>query len=481
TWTRIAGINNSIAHNGRYPSMAISNSSKGDISKTTGVFSWPQLNPGSFGFLGYGADQPLGSGSVFAVEEQGPPTYSSQVPCWADDATDNVFWCADNTDSTTINVFSTTDFNTVDKKSPWLASEIGSGDQLMGGAARNGVQYIGVLGTFETETPFHGGWSAAYAKSTDQGATWSHFKVLDWRKVPALAKFDVLFDSKKGDAFVTYNGDINVDRLNRVHLLLSVRDTTTNDSTGNVAVIDVYEDPNGNMGGNIVAENLRDNAYTEETLTPSLGQMGPCTYLATDQTGDVLLAQWIQVPAGLDSAYNDVFVAVKSINDAEYSTPVNLTNTPNMDESSTHLAPMLKTNGNGSFTAFTQYTYGPGETGPRWDPATTAVSYVAPYTFNATVGVNEGFTTVNSFTLDQNYPNPFNPSTIIKYTLAEKNNVSLKVYDMLGREVASLVNGLQDAGAHQISFNGKNLSSGMYIYTIKSGNFTQSKKMLLMK
>lgn len=88
---------------------------------------------------------------------------------------------------------------------------------------------------------------------------------------------------------------------------------------------------------------------------------------------------------------------------------------------------------------------------------------------------------VNNFSLDQNYPNPFNPSTTISYSVAERSNVSIKVYDMLGKEVATVVNSVVEAGNHNVSFNASNLASGMYVYTITAGNFTSSKKMMLLK
>jgi hypothetical protein len=96
-------------------------------------------------------------------------------------------------------------------------------------------------------------------------------------------------------------------------------------------------------------------------------------------------------------------------------------------------------------------------------------------------GVNDANQVVRSFNLSQNYPNPFNPSTKINYSLAEKSNVSLKVYDMLGREVANLVNATQEAGNHSVNFNASKLASGMYVYTLKSGNNVMSKKLMLLK
>ena len=98
-----------------------------------------------------------------------------------------------------------------------------------------------------------------------------------------------------------------------------------------------------------------------------------------------------------------------------------------------------------------------------------------------TTGVNDGKQVVRSFNLEQNYPNPFNPSTKISYTLSEKSNVTLKVFDMLGREVASLINGSQEAGQHNVSFDASKLASGVYVYTLKSNSNVMSKKMMLMK
>ncbi|MCF6269664.1 MAG: T9SS type A sorting domain-containing protein [Melioribacteraceae bacterium] len=87
----------------------------------------------------------------------------------------------------------------------------------------------------------------------------------------------------------------------------------------------------------------------------------------------------------------------------------------------------------------------------------------------------------NKFSLSQNYPNPFNPSTFINYSLPKSGFVELKVYDMLGREVASLVNKEQSIGNYKIEFNASNLTSGVYFYRISSAGFTKSMKMILLK
>lgn len=89
--------------------------------------------------------------------------------------------------------------------------------------------------------------------------------------------------------------------------------------------------------------------------------------------------------------------------------------------------------------------------------------------------------TPKQFALAQNYPNPFNPITMIRYELPERADVTLKVYDILGREVATLVNAGQGQGAYQVPFNASNLASGVYFYRLKAGSFMQTKKMLLVK
>lgn len=112
-------------------------------------------------------------------------------------------------------------------------------------------------------------------------------------------------------------------------------------------------------------------------------------------------------------------------------------------------------------------------------------NYGAVYIYSSkvtTVGINNGPKPAPvSFRLNQNYPNPFNPATILSYRLPHTSHVTLTVYDILGREIKTLVNSQQKAGTHKLLFDGSNLSSGLYLYKMKAGNFVQTRKMFLIK
>ncbi len=99
-----------------------------------------------------------------------------------------------------------------------------------------------------------------------------------------------------------------------------------------------------------------------------------------------------------------------------------------------------------------------------------------------TVGINGNNNEIpGSFSLSQNYPNPFNPSTNLEFGISNPEFVSLIVYDLLGNKVKTLVNEVKPAGIHKVKFDGSGLSSGIYFYTLTAGDFTDKKRMLLIK
>jgi hypothetical protein len=117
------------------------------------------------------------------------------------------------------------------------------------------------------------------------------------------------------------------------------------------------------------------------------------------------------------------------------------------------------------------------------NPPTSGVIDVDGYSWNTpfTTDVEQISGLPQGFNLTQNYPNPFNPTTKIEYNLPEQSIVQLKVYDILGNEVAILVDGEQFAGSYRVDFNGEGLASGLYIARLQAGNSTKTIKMTLMK
>ncbi len=127
---------------------------------------------------------------------------------------------------------------------------------------------------------------------------------------------------------------------------------------------------------------------------------------------------------------------------------------------------------------------------PPARPATySLILYYSGFRLKVGIPVGEPVTKVtnpltskaNAFQLFQNYPNPFNPTTTISYSLPKKSRVALNVYDVLGREVVTLVNKEMEAGTHSQLLNALNLPSGIYFYRIEAGYYTQTKKFLLLK
>jgi len=135
------------------------------------------------------------------------------------------------------------------------------------------------------------------------------------------------------------------------------------------------------------------------------------------------------------------------------------------------------------------YTLVSNQTNFQDAQSTVSLDYLSNSTLNldvsmtplTTTGITDKTNVITGFALSQNYPNPFNPSTIISYQIPQNSHVTLKVYNILGKEVATLVNENQVAGQYNFNFRAVNLASGVYIYQITAGNFRATKKLTLLK
>jgi photosystem II stability/assembly factor-like uncharacterized protein len=107
--------------------------------------------------------------------------------------------------------------------------------------------------------------------------------------------------------------------------------------------------------------------------------------------------------------------------------------------------------------------------------------YIFKTTTGGTTSINVRSSVISEYRLDQNYPNPFNPTTTIRYSLPKSTNVKLVIYDLLGREITTLVNEEQSAGWKEVEWNAKDVSSGIYFYKIQAGSFVETKKMMILK
>lgn len=182
--------------------------------------------------------------------------------------------------------------------------------------------------------------------------------------------------------------------------------------------------------------------------------------------------------------FNDIYLSTSTNDGATWNPPINITNTADWDE----MYPSIAKTGNttNKINIVFQSTRGPGSQSFT-DAAPTyrvwqSYAKINPQT-GAVINVNNISSEIPSgFSLKQNYPNPFNPSTTIRFDIPRASKVTLKVYDINGREVATLVkNENVSAGLNEVSFNGSNFASGVYYYTLLAGDFKETRKMVLIK
>ncbi|MFA6456403.1 MAG: T9SS type A sorting domain-containing protein [Bacteroidota bacterium] len=455
---------------GRYPSISLHNPSKTQDPTQVFVQSvFPVLVPqtgGSFGGLVYSTDGGVGVGNpVSTIDSAGAPWSSSMVsPSVFGDA-GYVFAAANYGDAGHISIFSSTDGITFAQSNPaqLAATEIYDGyiDDIAGLAYQNGAYYIGVRARFATPLADTAVYTLGVSKSTDGGATWS---ALDKAPYKTLVPSNYVYNIYANDFVVDGNGGYH-------WLAVSVDTAATPDLW---TLHHIYKA----SGGSWTLNKIKDLPTHENWAYGDLDQTLTENQLSVSQDGNLVVAKWIQ--DGRGATYSDSLpiadVWTATWKAGTWSASKNLTNTPDINDQLTHIAQFCGNDGKVHLMR-SQSVVTSGNVGAM-DVDVTAFYYAN----DLALGVRkEDGIVAGSFTLGQNYPNPFNPSTTISFTLPNSALTTLKVYNMVGQEVASLVEGQKEAGMYVVDFDASKLASGIYLYKLQSGSYVETKKMVLIK
>lgn len=458
--------------NGRYPSIALHNPSKAadkDSVLVQAVF--PLLVGGAFGGMIYSTDPGVGAGSPLASIDSAGVPWSSQMTSGSAYGSSNFVFVASNySDDGHMSVFRTEDGVTFTKLDPAQMSAAkfynAQLDDASGVVYQGGNFYVGVYAQFAAAVaPDTGSFTLGISKSTDGGATWS--------------EFDIIPRAALTPAYATNNGyrrvgnDIAIDANGGYHWLVTEIDTLANPDKW--SVYHYYKA----AGGSWTATKIKDIAQHENWAYGGLDQTRTENQLAMSVDGKTIVAKWIEDGRGATYADSlpiaDVWTSTWK-SGAGWSTPVNRTNTPAVNDQMVHMAQHLDMAGNA-------YFFRSQPLNSDGNPADNDVRVTGVYfSKDMVVGVRkEQGMVAGSFNLSQNFPNPFNPTTNIQFSIPASALTTLKVYNMVGQEVATLVNGQKEAGVYFVDFDASKLASGVYLYKLQSGSYVETKKMVLVK
>ncbi|MGB9664701.1 MAG: T9SS type A sorting domain-containing protein [Ignavibacteria bacterium] len=444
---------------GRHPNIVLSNPTKSTTpGDQTPVAGWAELSS-SWYWYQFANDQSFGAGTFTQYIDS---TYYPGDEMFVN-TQGHVFASVENIDPYVVGsdtVFYTL-FVSTDKGATWAKyplaknGDVDNYNGMKGFINKNGVGYI----VFEAQQPGSGKYTFAYKKTTDDGATWdANWTWVDPFTLPALSgKVHVL----------NYEVDAIVDGAGNLHFAGTFVDTVSGANTG---IYHVW-----GQGSNWDAEFVAKVNRTSMSLPGGLSTLNEVEF-ATNWDGTIGVLKFCDVPTPTDTLY-DVFMtpvwgAAKNVQ--------NITNTTSVHEKYSQTSAYGYMVDDTTFRVDCMYTiFGSGDSN---DLTEAQLWYLSGVTFTLQpTSVDNPITSPNRFELQQNYPNPFNPTTTIRFSIPEKSMVTLKVYDMLGREVTTLINEIKNAGTHSVKFAGKDLPSGMYLYTLTAGNYTATKKMMLVK
>jgi hypothetical protein len=270
-----------------------------------------------------------------------------------------------------------------------------------------------------------------------------------------------------------------VDADNRVHFFGCATDTTIGSYENGIAnaILEVYQTATG-WDAKFLSRNL--NMKTRLNYG-GLNQMG-CNIQASISPGGQLMSV-IWLDAGTTAATDtlpDIWSTQRWITSNTWSTPVNISQSPNQAELLVHAAPVLKRSLSGVHTLFLSRCYQSGIATYPPSSEERTVCYVSSYA-SPIEDIAGSSVSPTTFNLSQNYPNPFNPTTTIRYQLPTATRVMLKVYDVLGREVRTLVDEVQDLGLRSVEFNANELASGVHFYRLTAGKFSRTRRLIVLR
>lgn len=305
-----------------------------------------------------------------------------------------------------------------------------------------------------------------WLESTNSGASWPTTQTV-LHEPTRVAGADTLQSWTGCD--VVYNGDIPYVVLNELNvganeLTFNEQITFWSQATGFVRIANRASTPGVTTELNVAQTNHFAMGY------PAIGM-----------SGSAIVVVWMGFMNDTSAAgfnYGDIFYSVSQNAGASWSAPVNLTNTTSLDERYPSIA---KWNPSGVANITWQEDPQPGTFAVANPDNNLAARARQVFLRLVITSVGESGGVPSSFSLSQNYPNPFNPSTRIAYALPTGAEVSLKVYNSLGQEVATLANGYRAAGSYEVDFAAANLASGVYYYRLQAGAFAETRKMLLLR
>lgn len=331
--------------------------------------------------------------------------------------------------------------------------EVNGIDELSVSYGVDGIGYGMALGVVTGGTDFE----TVYVKTVDGGATWSAPVEIPIASIQGLSSYNI---------YTTFDHDVIV-ADNIPYYVTAFGDT----NSGKVVTGVIWSADGGtSWAGQEIAEldTLEWNYLAADATVENQEY-----HLAKDNNGTVYV-QYID--AGVGDA-PDVYIASKGRGSSAFGAPVNVSNSAAI-EFYVKMAPLAKYTPGASASGTVHLTHIlPQENGS----VITPIYYLGgtvPITTSVADRPAEGPAT---YVLEQNFPNPFNPSTAIAFSLPASANVRLEVYNMIGQKVATLVNGKLAAGSHTISWNAQDVPSGIYFYKLETADFSQIRKMVLMK